>query len=60
MRAIVFDGKLRYRTDYPEPEPINGEALVRVLCAGICSTDIEITKGYMGFAAFPGTSLWVK
>jgi threonine dehydrogenase-like Zn-dependent dehydrogenase len=54
MRAIVFDGKLRFKTDYPDPEPQNDEALVRVLCAGICSTDIEITKGYMGFRGVPG------
>lgn len=28
---------------------VNGEALVRVLCSGICNTDIEIIKGYAGF-----------
>jgi threonine dehydrogenase-like Zn-dependent dehydrogenase len=54
MRAIVFDGKLRFTTDYPGPEPLSGEALVRVLCAGICSTDIEITKGYMSFRGILG------
>lgn len=54
MRALVFDRDLSYREDYPEPEPSAGEALVRVLSAGICSTDIEIVKGYMGFRGVPG------
>ena len=31
------------------PRLARGESLVRVLRAGICNTDIEITKGYMGF-----------
>lgn len=31
-----------------------GESLVRVLLAGICNTDIEITRGYAGFSGIPG------
>jgi threonine dehydrogenase-like Zn-dependent dehydrogenase len=31
-----------------------GEALVQVLCAGICNTDLEIVKGYAGFRGTPG------
>lgn len=31
------------------PERRPGEALIRVLTAGICSTDLELVKGYMGF-----------
>ena len=54
MRALVFDGKLTYRTDYPAPAPSAGEALVRVTCSGICATDLEIVKGYMGFKGVPG------
>lgn len=54
MRAIVFDGTLRLRDDYPEPQPKKNEALIRISCAGVCSTDIEITKGYMGFKGVPG------
>lgn len=49
MRAIVFDGSLRFRHDYPDPELREGMALVRVEYAGVCATDIEIIKGYMGF-----------
>ncbi|MBM4329570.1 MAG: zinc-binding dehydrogenase [Deltaproteobacteria bacterium] len=48
MKALVFDGHIRL-TDLPKPLPQEGEALVRVLMAGICRTDVEITKGYMSF-----------
>lgn len=55
MRAIVYkDNNLKYQTDYPTPKPKNNEALIRVTHAGICSTDLEIMKGYMGFQGIPG------
>jgi threonine dehydrogenase-like Zn-dependent dehydrogenase len=54
MRALFFDGKLEFLTDYPAPERKKDEALVRVTRAGICNTDLEITKGYMGFHGIPG------
>ena len=54
MRAIVFDDKLEFRTDYPIPERGENEALIRVTHAGICNTDIEITKGYMKFRGILG------
>jgi threonine dehydrogenase-like Zn-dependent dehydrogenase len=33
----------------PKPVPEPGFALVRVLRAGVCNTDLEILQGYMGF-----------
>jgi len=54
MRAILFDRHLRYVEDYPEPEAVPGWARIRVLKAGICSTDIEITMGYKGFKGVLG------
>ncbi len=54
MRAINFDDKLEFRTDYPIPERGENEALIRVTHAGICNTDIEITKGYMDFQGILG------
>jgi len=33
---------------------MEGEALIRVLLAGICNTDLEITRGYMAFQGVPG------
>ena len=49
MKAILFDGKLKFEENHPEPEPARDEALIRVRLAGICNTDLEITRGYMGF-----------
>jgi alcohol dehydrogenase len=49
MQALVFDGQLRFTTDYQKPELLPGEALIRPHVVGICNTDIEITHGYMGF-----------
>ena len=49
MRAVVFDETLQYKTDYAKPVPQEGEALIRVTLAGVCNTDYEITKGYMGY-----------
>ena len=54
MKALVFDGRLSYRDDYPVPTPPPGEVLVRVRRAGICNTDIEITKGYMDYRGVLG------
>ena len=49
MRALVYDGQLRLVHDYPQPALVAGEALIRIKLAGICNTDLEITRGYMGF-----------
>lgn len=49
MLAVVFDGTLRVATDYPRPALRDGEALIRPQLVGVCNTDIEITRGYMGF-----------
>lgn len=54
MRAVVFDNELKLVKDYKKPIPQKGEALVRVTLAGICNTDYEITKGYMGYSGVLG------
>jgi len=54
MRALVFNKNLKYVDDYQDPVPVKGEALIRITHAGICNTDLEITKGYMGFQGIPG------
>ena len=54
MRALVFDKNLKYKKDYPDPVPSKDEALIKITHAGICNTDLEITKGYMGFHGIPG------
>ena len=54
MRALVYDGQLRLVEDYHRPVPPPEEALVRVKLAGICNTDLEIVRGYMGFRGVLG------
>jgi threonine dehydrogenase-like Zn-dependent dehydrogenase len=54
MKALVFNGDLRYVPDHPVPRQTDNDALVRVRIAGICNTDLEIIKGYMGFTGIPG------
>ena len=40
--------------DVPRPQRPPGFALIRMLCAGICNTDLELVKGYMGFRGILG------
>ena len=69
MQALYWDGQhLDFTENYPAPDPSSGAAgsaetsrsqqnstaLVRVHLAGICSTDLQIFKGYMGFTGVPG------
>ncbi len=54
MLALQIDGGLRIQPRYPEPEAQPGEALVRVRLAGICDTDLQLVRGYMGFRGVPG------
>ena len=54
MKAIVFDNELKFDNNYTKPIPKKGEALVKVSLAGICNTDYEITKGYMGYVGVLG------
>ena len=54
MKALVFDGALKFSAHEPRPEPPPGEALIRVRKAGICHTDLEITKGYKDFTGILG------
>ncbi len=54
MRAVVFDGSIALQMDRPEPIPVQGEVLVRVVRAGICETDLQLMRGYMGFRGILG------
>lgn len=38
----------------PQPERPEGFALIRLLLAGICNTDLELQRGYYGFSGVPG------
>ncbi len=54
MKALLFDNELKFVEDYKKPVPQKGEALIKLTYAGICNTDVEITKGYMGFKGICG------
>lgn len=54
MRSVYFkDGNIDL-IDRDKPTLAEGEALLKVVIAGICNTDIELHKGYYGFEGTPG------
>ena len=57
LRAVTFRDTLEYHGDYPDPTPAEGECLISVRLAGICSTDLAITEGYMNFGGVLGHEL---
>lgn len=54
MRALRIDDSLHLAVDEPEPTPAPDEALIKLRLAGICHTDLEITRGYKGFHGILG------
>ncbi len=54
MKAVVFDEELKLVEDYKKPELKKGEVLIKTKMSGICNTDLEITKGYMGYKGVLG------
>lgn len=55
MQALEWDGqRLKFSFTHPTPALDAGCALVQVRLAGICATDLQILKGYMGFTGVPG------
>ena len=53
MKALRYENQGLSVTDVPEPR-VDGEAVVRVTLSGICNTDLEIARGYAGFAGTIG------
>jgi threonine dehydrogenase-like Zn-dependent dehydrogenase len=53
LSVHLENGKLELR-DAPLPDRPPGFALIRMLCAGICNTDLELQRGYYGFCGTPG------
>ena len=54
MRALHLDGTAVRVIDAPLPSPERDSARVRVSLAGVCNTDLELVKGYMGFRGVLG------
>jgi threonine dehydrogenase-like Zn-dependent dehydrogenase len=48
------DKKMSFRADLPLPQLEADEVLIKVLLAGVCSTDLEMVRGYYDFKGVPG------
>ena len=53
LSVCLEEGRVEVR-EAPRPIRPPGFALLRMLCAGICNTDLELQRGYYGFAGVPG------
>jgi threonine dehydrogenase-like Zn-dependent dehydrogenase len=54
MRALLLDGEVTFTADYRKPQPGIDDVLVRVLTAGVCETDLQLVRGYMGYSGVLG------
>jgi threonine dehydrogenase-like Zn-dependent dehydrogenase len=54
VRAVVFDGALQFTTSAQLRDARPDEVAVDVLEAGICETDLQLCRGYMGFRGILG------
>lgn len=54
MRALRLDSALQFEANQINPTPPPGEALIRVHQAGVCATNLQLVKGYMGFQGILG------
>jgi len=54
MLAIQKKGNEPVLVEIPNPVRAQNEALIRLDCAGICATDLEILKGYLTFEGILG------
>ena len=55
MQALWLENRqLTYSNELPIPTPEPGEALIRLRLAGVCSTDLEMLRGYYEFTGIPG------
>lgn len=48
------DRKMSFRTDLPLPKLEADDVLIKVLLAGVCSTDLEMVRGYYDFTGVLG------
>jgi alcohol dehydrogenase len=55
MRALAYrEGQLQFREDEPTPVLQPGQALLKIRKAGLCHTDLELSRGYLGFSGVLG------
>jgi len=54
MLALLCANPPRLDLDYPEPRRAPGEVLLGLRLAGICDTDLQLARGYMGYRGVLG------
>jgi threonine dehydrogenase-like Zn-dependent dehydrogenase len=54
MLAVHLENGVVSVREVPAPVPAAGFALLRMIAAGICNTDLELQRGYYGFVGTPG------
>ena len=55
MQALIYDGqKVQAVNHLDEPQPGKGEVVIQSHRMGVCATDLEICRGYMGFTGVLG------
>ena len=54
MLAVHLENRRVAVKRVSRPRAQEGFALIRLLCAGICNTDLELQRGYYGFSGTPG------
>jgi threonine dehydrogenase-like Zn-dependent dehydrogenase len=54
MLALVCGHKTTLVRDRAEPVRAPGEALIEMQLAGVCDTDLQLSRGYMGFTGVLG------
>jgi threonine dehydrogenase-like Zn-dependent dehydrogenase len=54
MHAVWLEGGIVGVIQQPVPRRPRGFALIRLLCGGICNTDLELQRGYYRYRGIPG------
>jgi alcohol dehydrogenase len=54
MIAVHIEKRRTSITNVSKPRRPAGYSLIRLLCAGICNTDLELLRGYYDFSGTPG------
>jgi threonine dehydrogenase-like Zn-dependent dehydrogenase len=54
MIAVHFEKHRASIRRVAKPRRPEGYAVIRLLCGGICNTDLELLRGYYGFSGTPG------
>ena len=54
MQALCLEGSSLNLQERTDPRAVSGRAILRMRLAGVCNTDLEIARGYMGFQGVLG------